>query len=255
LRVVNPFAEKLTFLDDRTRTRRDHTKYLALIRVIALLHQHQRAVKRVTRDGREIEYIEATAGDIAAANALAHEVLGRCLDEMPPQTRRLLELLETMVAARCAAAKIARADVRFSRRTVREHTGWGDTQLRVHLTRLLDLEYLIAHRAGHGNGFVYELAYDGGGKDGKRFLSGLIDVEKLLKDAPATPKGAGQNTGCAGQNGQGAGDARVESGLLSGGSRGAKKAVSPSEKPAADAKKPKNAHQADTGKTTRKPNT
>ncbi|MEI8325975.1 MAG: CHC2 zinc finger domain-containing protein, partial [Betaproteobacteria bacterium] len=42
LAVVNPYADRLTFLDDRTRTRRDHEKYLTLIDVIALLHQHQR---------------------------------------------------------------------------------------------------------------------------------------------------------------------------------------------------------------------
>jgi hypothetical protein len=42
--VVNPYAEQLTFLDDRTRTRRDHAKYLTLIDAIALLHQHQRQV-------------------------------------------------------------------------------------------------------------------------------------------------------------------------------------------------------------------
>ena len=42
LPVVNPFADALTFLDDKTRTRRDHVKYLTLIRAIALLHQHQR---------------------------------------------------------------------------------------------------------------------------------------------------------------------------------------------------------------------
>jgi Toprim-like len=35
--VVNPFADSLTFLDDKTRTRRDHMKYLTLIRAIALL--------------------------------------------------------------------------------------------------------------------------------------------------------------------------------------------------------------------------
>jgi hypothetical protein len=44
LLVANPFAEKLTFLDDVTRTRRDHQKYLTLIRAVALLHQHQRPV-------------------------------------------------------------------------------------------------------------------------------------------------------------------------------------------------------------------
>jgi DNA primase len=45
--VVNPFAQQLTFMDDKTRMRRDHMKYLTLIRSIALLHQHQRrTVKR-----------------------------------------------------------------------------------------------------------------------------------------------------------------------------------------------------------------
>ncbi len=43
--VVNPYARELTFPDSLTRTRRDHTKYLTLIRSIALLHQHQRPVK------------------------------------------------------------------------------------------------------------------------------------------------------------------------------------------------------------------
>lgn len=179
LAVVNPYAEKLTFLDDRTRTRRDHTKYLALIRTIALLHQYQRPVRTVQQGGKSLAYVEATLDDIAAANRLAHEVLGRCLDEMPPQTRRLLELLEKMVAEACAARKVERADVLFTRRQVRDFTGWGDTQLKIHLGRLAELEYVLTHRADYGQGFVYELVYDGAGKDGGRFLPGLLDTEKL----------------------------------------------------------------------------
>jgi DNA primase len=56
LAVVNPYAHRLTFLDDRTRTRRDHEKYLTLIDVIALVHQHQREVKtnRSRRTGSRI---------------------------------------------------------------------------------------------------------------------------------------------------------------------------------------------------------
>ena len=34
LPVVNPYADHLTFLDDKTRTRRDHLKYLGLIEAI-----------------------------------------------------------------------------------------------------------------------------------------------------------------------------------------------------------------------------
>jgi DNA primase catalytic core len=41
LKVLNPYADRLTFLSDKTRTRRDHEKYLTLIDAIALLHQYQ----------------------------------------------------------------------------------------------------------------------------------------------------------------------------------------------------------------------
>jgi DNA primase catalytic core len=180
LRVFNPYAEKLTFLDDKTRTRRDHTKYLQLIATVAVLHQHQREIRAIDcGGGRTAPCVVATLDDIAAANRLAHEVLGRCLDDMPPQTRRLLALLEKMVADQCAAKKLERGDVGFTRRQVREVTGWSNTQLHVHLGRLEDLEYLLTHRADHGQGFVYELAYDGAGKDGRPFVCGLLDVEKL----------------------------------------------------------------------------
>ncbi|MGH7341273.1 MAG: DNA primase, partial [Candidatus Rokuibacteriota bacterium] len=84
LLVANPFARSLTFLDHQTRTRRDHMKYLTLIRAIALLHQYQRPVKTAHHDGRAVRYIEVTKADVATANRLAHEVLGRSLDELPP---------------------------------------------------------------------------------------------------------------------------------------------------------------------------
>ena len=103
LLVANPYAERLTFLDDKTRTRRDHMKYLGLIRAVALLHQHQRRVKTVEHRGRALEYIEATLDDVALANVLCHEVLGRSLDDLPPQTRKLLSALDGMVRARCEA--------------------------------------------------------------------------------------------------------------------------------------------------------
>lgn len=46
LAVVNPFVEQLTYPSDRLLHRREQKKYLALINSIALLHQHQREVKR-----------------------------------------------------------------------------------------------------------------------------------------------------------------------------------------------------------------
>jgi DNA primase catalytic core len=256
LAVVNPFAEQLTFLDDRTRTRRDHMKYLALIRCIALLHQYQRPVKTITHDGQSLAYVEVTLDDIAAANRLAHHVLGRCLDEMPPQTRRLLELIERLVVQRCAAAKLERSDVLFRARQVREFTGWGSSQLHVHLQRLVELEYLLAHRADHGQGFVYELVYDGAGKDGGRFLPGLLDVEKLRGRADnggaqigsgTLPHDYGEKrpglaTELPGQNGQHPAPVRPVSGALPGPVRGAGNGVFPSEKSSGEASATENAH-------------
>lgn len=172
--VVNPYAEELSFADTRTRTRRDHMKYLTLIRAIALVHQYQREVKVVEHAGRRVEYIEATREDIAMANRLADEVLGRSLDELPPVTRRLLHLIEAMVQGAADKQGLGRADVRFTRREVREHTSWGNTQLKVHLGRLEELEYLVVHRGGRGSSLVYELRYEGEGKDGSRFVPGLI---------------------------------------------------------------------------------
>ena len=185
--VANPYAERLTFLDDRTRTRRDHLKYLTLIRAIAFLRQHQRPVRTVTHDGADVEYIEVTLDDVDVANRLAHQVLGCSLDELAPPTRRLLLALDDLVAARCAGdAELERADVRFTRREVREHTGWSQEQLRVHLARLVDLEYVLVHAGRRGQSYVYELVYNGEGRDGAPFLMGLVDVDELRQAAGAT---------------------------------------------------------------------
>jgi DNA primase len=178
--VVNPFAERLTFADGSTRTRRDHVKYLTLIRTIALLHQHQRPKRTATApDGRQVVYIEATVADIELANRLAHDVLGQTLDELPPQTRRLLVTLDGVVAAEAQLRDVERQQVRFTRRQLREQLGWGDTQLKVHLARLVDLELVTAHRADSGGGLVYELAWSGEGVDGRRFMIGLTQPEQL----------------------------------------------------------------------------
>ncbi len=189
LLVVNPYARALTFRDDRTRTRRDHLKYLTLIRALALLHQYQRPLKRIVHHGEWLEYVEVTLDDIAVANRLAHEVLGRSLDELAPQTRRLLGLLDAMVREACERQALARAAYRFSRRDVRGFTGWSDFQVRTHLDRLITLEYVLVHRGSRGQGFVYELLYDGQGQDGEPFVMGLVDVEGLRASLRRTDGG------------------------------------------------------------------
>jgi DNA primase len=209
--VVNPFADQLTFADAATRTRRDHLKYLTLIRSIALLHQHQRPRRTATTAAGPVTYIEATPADVALANRLAGEVLGRSLDDLAPGTRRLLDALEIWVRAQAAERAVTRDQVRFSRRQLREALGWGDTALKVHLARLVDLELVVAHRPAPGAGLVYELAWDGAGRDGGRFLPGLVDPATLTTPAPGTDAARGYDGGRSGSDGcrSGSGQAPV----------------------------------------------
>ncbi len=148
--VVNPHAPDLTFSDRATRHRRDNAKLLGVIRAVTLAHQHQRPRRQVAVEGRSVTYVETTPDDVATAERLCAEVLGHTTDELAPPTRRLLEATRAFVKEHDGAA--------FTRRELREATGIGDTQMKVHLARLVDLEYVVANRAGPAT--TYELAGD-----------------------------------------------------------------------------------------------
>ena len=222
LAVVNPYADQLTFLSDKTRTRRDHEKYLTLIDTIALLHQHQRPIKSLATAGTSIDYIEAQASDIAHANTLAHAVLGVSLDELPPVTRRVLGEVVRLVDARMQTQQLPRADIRFSRKDVRDASGMSDTQLRVHLERLVQLEYLLTHRGTRGQSFEYELLYDGDGQQAAH-LSGLLDIGTDTQ----SPESATTNPSSRGEEPDNAGPTRVQNGPNAGSSPDGKQATSP----------------------------
>jgi hypothetical protein len=212
LAVVNPWAERLTFPDSLTRTRRDHMKFLSLIRAVTLLFQHQRPLKTDAGGGRLLEYIESAPADVELAEDLIRQVLGRSLDELPPQTRRLLLLVDDMVKEQCERLKMERADYRFSRRDVRQYTGWSDPQVKRHLHKLEELEYLIVHRGERGQSHVYELFFERPADSRQLFLPGLSEIGKLSgreydanrdgqkdeKDGPGTPQKRPRNGGGTG---------------------------------------------------------
>jgi post-segregation antitoxin (ccd killing protein) len=192
LAVVNPYADRLTFLDDRTRTRRDHAKYLTLIDAIALLHQHQRVLRTARSGNQLVEYIEVELTDIALANELAHEVLGRSLDELAPQTRRVLGMIEAWIESEAQRRSLPRSDVRFTRRELRQRCGMSDAAIRVHLERLVAMEYVRTAAGRNGQRFEYELLFDGEVDRSSPQMIGLIDVAALRVggvDTTATSQG------------------------------------------------------------------
>ena len=151
---------------------------LTLIQSIALLHQYQREIKTINHAGQMIDYLEVTLADIELANRLSHEVLGKTLDELPPQTRKLLRHIIGYVESQIKAQQLEQKAFRFSRRDIRAVTGWSDGQLKIHCGRLEELEYLLVHRGGRGQLLEYELLYDGQ-LHPEPHLMGLIDLDEL----------------------------------------------------------------------------
>ncbi len=186
LAVVNPFTGYLSYPDRNLRTRRDHKKYLSLIRTVAYLHQYQRKVKTVDVEGQPVEYIEVTLDDIEAANKLANEVLGQCLDELAPPSRTLLTGIFNMVKEMAGKQANDLDEVYFTRRMIREHIGWTDWQIRAHIRQLEEMEYLYVRVGARGKEYAYALNYRGQGEDGGKCylnLTPVSEIKKLMKKA------------------------------------------------------------------------
>jgi len=184
LAVVNPFVEYLTYPSERLIHRREQRKYLSLINSIALLHQYQREIKTAKRGEIEIEYMEVTLEDIALANELAEEILGKAMDELAPPVRGMFDAITKACREKAAELKIKTEDVQLTRREIREMTAWSDWQVRMYCQKLVEMEYLFAVCAMNGKPSVYQLARDE--ESQSNTLRGLTSVDELktrLRDA------------------------------------------------------------------------
>jgi hypothetical protein len=190
LHVVNPYSKYLSFPCTSLRTRRDHKKYLGLIRGIAYLYQYQRKIRTVEVEGEPTEYIEVTLEDIERANRLANEVLGQSLDELARPSRTLLSSIYNMVKEMAEKQEIPLDEVYFNRRMIREYIGWTDWQVKAHIKQLEELEYLHVRIGGKGKEYAYALNYQGQGENAGRFylnLTPVVEIKKLMGLRKATP--------------------------------------------------------------------
>jgi len=189
--VVNPFADRLAYGDDRLQGRRDQPKYLNLIKAVAFLRQMQKETQHTTRNGSAVAYVLVDVEDVRIANRLAHEILGRSLDELSRPGRSLLLLLDEMVEQIVERLKKenpdhapSRTSVSFTRREIREATGWAHTRVHRYLRELIELEYVLIDSGRNGTLCRYRLAYEGQGKNGERFMLGLTDPASLACPEP-----------------------------------------------------------------------
>ncbi len=183
LAVVNPYAEYLSYPSHSLRSRRDHKKYLGLIRSIAFVQQYQKEIKTVEVEKETVEYIEVSLADIETANKLANEVLGQSMDELAKPSRTLLSQIFAMVKDMAPDKASPLEEVFFTRRMIREYTNWTDWQVKSHIKQLEDLEYLSARIGSRGKEYSYVLNYQGQAEDeqGKCYLD-LTTIEEIQKN-------------------------------------------------------------------------
>lgn len=181
--IRNPYAQELAYEDDRLQGRRDQPKYLQLIKAVAFLRQMQKEIKGEA----ESRYVEVDLEDIRIANDLTNQILGRSLDELSRPGRDLLMLLDQMVAEmanlsdREAGQAPSRTTISFTRRDIREFSGWANARVHRYLKELVELEYVLVNSGRNGSTYRYRLAYEGQGKEGEKFVLGLRDVGELAQ--------------------------------------------------------------------------
>lgn len=167
LKVLNPFARKLTYPAHGLKMRREQKKYLTLLKAMALLHQYQRPVQRAERDGVSIEYVEITREDLDRVNQIAKGALARGLDELSPAGRMLYRAIKEVIATKREKQQqnfppgTTPPEPGVTRKQLRSSMGWTEWQLRAHLKELCDLEYLSVLFGGNGRRTQYALLEDG----------------------------------------------------------------------------------------------
>lgn len=153
LEVVLPDELALRFPKGRLIFRREHGKYLTLIRSMALLHQHQRGAKSIVVEGKRIEYIEATLADVEAIHELAMALLRRSLDELSPPARVLARAIRDMVRGR--------PRLTFDRKELQGFTGLSMWHIKTYLVQLCEYDYIAPLVGKKGTRYLYELLWDG----------------------------------------------------------------------------------------------
>jgi hypothetical protein len=91
----------------------------------------------------------------------------------------VLGMIETFVTEHMQQRSVVRSDVRFTRRELRSRCGMSDAAIRVHLERLVAMEYVRLVAGRNGQRFEYELLFDGELERSTPQMMGLIEAEAL----------------------------------------------------------------------------
>jgi len=94
--VIIPFVEEVrkVFPKEPLRVRRDYSKFLCLLSVVALLHQEQREKKKINKE----TYLIATLADFYITKILFEKTLQKTIYEIPPKSEYLIKKVKELVS-------------------------------------------------------------------------------------------------------------------------------------------------------------
>ena len=173
LKVIIPYADKITFPDKWVRVRRDQERFLSLIEASAFLHQYQRPIKSCELG----EYIEATIDDYAIAYDLSRDILQSSLSDLSKMASNVYHTIKTNIEAMALDEKLSVERVSFTQKDVR---GWTSLSLQIvkrAMKELFQLEYINGSSNGSGSRFKYSLGSDAVLPS----LKGLLSPDDLSK--------------------------------------------------------------------------
>lgn len=172
MRVVVPRGLDVTYEDrGRVRDRRDHAKLLTLVRAHTLLHQYQREVHVRVSGDHDVRFVEATTEDVCVAVRLFAHVRGSDIDDLPPHTARILEIVRTQGG-----------DDGVTLGELGRLSAVGRTRTWVHLRRLRRLDHVRITKGPDGETRVHALPRS------TSMVPDLGETEPVF--APRSPPGA-----------------------------------------------------------------
>lgn len=169
LEVLIPEDLKITWPTKRLQYRGEHAKYFSLIKAITLLFQYQRKTGPTRRiDGKKCDCVYATQADVGLALELGRQIFARNVDDVSPTGRKLLSMVYTYIKQKgehlqelTPKEEVNIFTIPFTRKEMRDVTGWSESQIRLTCDLLVELGYLGRLAGRHGSTFRYVLLDDG----------------------------------------------------------------------------------------------
>ncbi|HMB00442.1 MAG TPA: CHC2 zinc finger domain-containing protein [Spirochaetota bacterium] len=142
--IPDNWQKKLKFNNEKLIYRRKYEGYLSLLEAVVLLRQYQRKVyTEKDAAGKYTNYVYVKKEDIAFVNSLARAIFSNEFGSLSPVNKNLLEMVSGFCQKKAQQTKLKYYDVLFTRRDIREYTGWDHTPVRRAIEKLVELEYIL----------------------------------------------------------------------------------------------------------------